>query len=94
MGWITKGRDHVYGGLLSGGFLQEGEGKPEEEAVQIEQRKEYMWVTVMDTVEIGWTFLQGIGAPGDFADRTVPRSSGFGFWRVPYQSTGSFKSTE
>ena len=53
MGWITKGRDHVYGGLLSGGFLQEGEGKPEEEAVQMEQRKEQMWVTVMDTVEIG-----------------------------------------
>jgi hypothetical protein len=33
MGWITKGRDHVYGGLLSGGFLQEGEGKQEEETV-------------------------------------------------------------
>ena len=63
MGWITKGRDHVYGGLLSGGFLQEGEGKLEEESVQMEQRKDQMWVTVMDTVEIGWTFLQGIGAP-------------------------------
>ena len=63
MGWIKKGRDHVYGGFLSGGFLQEGKGKPEEEAVQIEQRKELMWVAVMDTVEIGWTFLQGIGAP-------------------------------
>ena len=42
MARITKGRDHVYGGLLSGGFLQEGEGKPEEEAVQMEQRKEQM----------------------------------------------------
>ena len=57
------GRDHAYGGLLSGGFLQEGEGKPEEETVQMEERKELMWTTVMDTVETGWTFLQGIGAP-------------------------------
>ena len=63
MGWITMGRDHAYGGLLSGGFLQEGEGKPEEEAVQMEQRKELMWMAVIDTVETGWTFLQGIGAP-------------------------------
>ena len=63
MGWITKGRDHVYGGLLSGGFLQEGEGKTEEEAVQMEQRKEEMWTTVMESMEIGWTFLQGIGVP-------------------------------
>ena len=63
MGWITWGRDHVYGGLLSGGFLPEGEGKPEEEAEQMEQRKEQMWVTVMESMEIGWSFLQGIGAP-------------------------------
>ena len=59
MGWITKGRDHVYGGLLSGGFLQEGEGKPEVEVVQTEQRKEKMWVTVMESMEIGWTFSRG-----------------------------------
>ena len=63
MGWITKGRDHVYGGLLSGGFLQEWEGNPEEEEEQMEQRKEQMWVTVMESMEIGWTFLQGKGAP-------------------------------
>ena len=25
--------------------------------------EELMWVTVMDTVEIGWTFLQGMGTP-------------------------------
>ncbi len=36
MGWITMGRDHDYGGLLSGGFLQEGEGKSEEETVHME----------------------------------------------------------
>ncbi len=63
MGWITMGRDHAHGGLLSGGFLQEGEGKPEEEVVQLEQRKDdvMMWTTVMDTVETGWSFLQGKG---------------------------------
>ena len=37
---------------------------PEEEAAQMEQRKEQMWVTVMESMEIGWSFLQGIGAPG------------------------------
>jgi hypothetical protein len=63
MGWITMGRDHAYGGLLSGVFLQEGEGNPEEEAVQMEERKELMWTAVVDTVETSWTFLQGIGAP-------------------------------
>jgi hypothetical protein len=57
------GHDHAYGGLLSGCFLQEGEGKPEEETVQMDQRKEVMWTAVMDTVETGWIFLQGIGAP-------------------------------
>jgi hypothetical protein len=29
----------------------------------MEQRKELMWTAVMDTVETGWIFLQGIGAP-------------------------------
>ena len=60
------GRDHAYGGLLSGRFLQEGEGKPEEEAVHLDKRKELMWTTVMDTVETGWTFLQGIGTQKGF----------------------------
>jgi hypothetical protein len=40
-------------------------------------------------------FSPGDRSPrGDFTGRTVPRSSGFGFWRVPYWSTGNFKSTE
>ena len=43
-------------GVFAGGGREAG-------AVQMEQRKELMWVAVMDAVEIGWTFLQGIGAP-------------------------------
>ena len=38
MGWITRGLDHTYGGLLSGGFIPEGEGESEEETAQMEQR--------------------------------------------------------
>jgi hypothetical protein len=26
--WIKRGRDHIYGGLLSGGLIPEGEGAP------------------------------------------------------------------
>ena len=63
MGWITRGRDHDYGGLRSGGFIPEGEGEPEEEIAQMYQRKEQMWVTTMESMEIVWSLFQGIGAP-------------------------------
>ena len=63
MGCITRGHDHTYGDLLNGGFIPEGEGQSEEEATQMKQRKEQMWMTVMESMEIVWSFLQGIGAP-------------------------------
>ena len=46
-----------------GSSYRRGRRKPEEETTQMEQRKEQMWVTVMESMEIGWSFLQGIGDP-------------------------------
>jgi len=66
MRWITLGRDHAYGGTLRGGFIPEGQGNLEEETAQIEQRKEQMWMMALESMETGWSFLQGlqgIGAP-------------------------------
>ena len=60
---MTLGRDHTKGGLVSRAFIPEGEGKSAEETSQIEQRKEQMWVTAMESMEIVWSFLQDLGAP-------------------------------
>ena len=57
MRWITRGRDHIYGGLLSGGLIPEGAGAPEEEAAQIERRKDELYVDTIEAVETGWSFL-------------------------------------
>jgi hypothetical protein len=67
MRWITRGRDHIFGGLLSGGLIPEGEGVPEEEAAQIERRKDELCVATMESVETGWSFLQGLGAPAEIS---------------------------
>ena len=58
-----NGQRHAYAGILSGGFLPEGEGDPMKETDQVEQRGEEMWVTASKTLGIGWSFLQGVGAP-------------------------------
>ena len=51
--WGMNGQRHAYAGILSGGFLPEGEGDPMKEADQVEQRGEEMWVTVSETLGIG-----------------------------------------
>ena len=61
--WGMNGQRHAYAGILSGGFLPEGEGDPMKETDQVEQRGEEMWVTASKTLGIGWSFLQGVGAP-------------------------------
>jgi hypothetical protein len=61
--WITRGHDHIYGGLLSGGLIPEGEGAPEEEAPQIGTRKDELYVATIESVETGWSFLQDLGTP-------------------------------
>ena len=45
----------------------------------MEERKKQMWVPVMDTVEIGWTFFQGILLAGPFP---VPQDLDFGQYRT------------
>ncbi len=53
MRWITWGRFHLYGGILSGGLLPEGVGEPDEEAALIERRKDDLCVATIESVEIG-----------------------------------------
>jgi hypothetical protein len=63
MRWITRGHDHIYGDLVSGGLIPEGEGTPAEEVAQIERRIDEHGVATIESVETGWSFLQGLGAP-------------------------------
>ena len=69
--WITRGRDHLYGGFLSGGLVPEGAGALEEKGAQIERRKDELCVATIETVETGWSFLKGLGAPEEIS-LTVP----------------------
>ena len=81
MRWITRGRDHIFGGLLSGGFIPEGEGVPEEEAAQIECRKGELCVATIESVETGWSFLQGLGVPTEISladPNPIPREFDLG----------------
>jgi hypothetical protein len=55
----------LYGGILSGGLLPEGAGTPDEEAALIESRKGELWAATVETVEIGWSLLRGLGAPAE-----------------------------
>ena len=70
MRWISWGRFHLYGGILSGGLLPEGVGTTDEEAAQIKSRKGELCVATIESVEIGWSLLRGLGAPVEipFAD--------------------------
>ncbi len=63
--WTSRGRFHYYGGILSGGFLPEGAGAPEEETALIESRKGELCAATMESVEIGWSLLKGLGAPAE-----------------------------
>jgi hypothetical protein len=63
--WISWGRFHLYAGILSGGLLPESAGTPEEEAVLIESRKGELCVAAIETIEIGWSLLRGLGAPAE-----------------------------
>jgi hypothetical protein len=63
MRWITRGHDHIYGDLVSGGLIPEGEGTLAEEVAQIERRIDEHGVVTIESVETGWSFLQGLGSP-------------------------------
>ena len=60
MWWITRGRDRLYDGFLSGGLLPEGEGTMDEEETQIGKRKDELCVATIESVETGWSFLKGL----------------------------------
>jgi hypothetical protein len=63
--WISWGRFHLYGGILSGGLLPEGTGSPDEEAALIGSRKGELCVATIESIEIGWSLLRGLGAPAE-----------------------------
>jgi hypothetical protein len=63
--WISWGRFHLYGGILSGGLLPEGAGAPDEEAALIGSRKGELCVATIESIEIGWSLLRGLGAPAE-----------------------------
>ena len=67
MRWISGGRLHLYGGILSGCLLPEGTGAPDEEAALIESRKDELCVAMTESVENGWSFLRGLGAPAEIS---------------------------
>jgi len=67
MWWISGGRLHLYGGILSGGLLLEGTGAPEEEEALIESRQDELCVGTIVSVEIGWSFLRVLGAPAEIS---------------------------
>ncbi len=63
MRWMSWGNFHLYGGILSGGLLPEGVGASDEDAVLIESRKDELCVATIESEEIGWSLLGGLGAP-------------------------------
>jgi hypothetical protein len=58
-----NGQRHALARILSGGFLLEGKGDSMKEADKVENRGEEMCVAASETLGIGWSFLQGVGAP-------------------------------
>ena len=75
MGWITRGgRDHAYGGLLSGGFIPEEEGAGGGSSPNgAEERAD---VGDGDGIHGDWLVLpSGDRSPGDLSGRTEPRPS-------------------
>jgi hypothetical protein len=63
--WISWGRFYLYGDILSGGLLPEGAGTPEGEAALIESRKGELCTATIESIEIGWSLLRGLGAPAE-----------------------------
>ena len=63
--WISWGHFYLYGGILSGGLLPAGVGTPDEEAALIKSRKGELCVATIESVEIGWSLLRGLGAPAE-----------------------------
>jgi hypothetical protein len=43
------------------------EGAPEEEVTQIDRRKDELFVATIESVETGWSFLQGLGSPAEIS---------------------------
>ena len=50
---------------MSGGLLPEGVGTPDEETALIKSRKGELCVATIESVEIGWSLLRGLGAPAE-----------------------------
>ncbi len=67
--WISWGRFYLNEGILSGGLLPENTGTPDEEVVLIESRKGELCVAAIESIEIWWSLLRGLGAP---AEITLP----------------------
>jgi hypothetical protein len=63
LSWGWHDQHHALAGILNGGLLLEEEGDSMKEADQVEKREEEMLVAVSETLGIGWSFLQAIGAP-------------------------------
>jgi hypothetical protein len=63
LSWGWNGQHHALAGILNGGFLLEGEGDSRKEDDQVEKRGEEVWEIASETLGIGWSFLQGVGAP-------------------------------
>ena len=53
-------RRHALAGILSGGVLPGGECDSIKESDQVGQIGEEMWSTASESLEIGWSFLQGV----------------------------------
>ncbi len=66
---ISWGRFYLNVGILSGGLLPENTGTPDEEVVLIESRKGELCVAAIESIEIGWSLLRGLGEP---AEITLP----------------------
>ncbi len=60
--WLRQGRDNAFAGILSGDVLPEEMGDLREEVVLTKHRMEEMWTALVETLEIGCTFLKGVGA--------------------------------
>jgi hypothetical protein len=63
LSWGWNDHHHALTGILNGGFLLKGEGDSMKEEDQVAKRGEEVWVIASETLDIGWSFLQGVGAP-------------------------------
>jgi hypothetical protein len=88
MRWIPRGRDHIFGGLLSGGLIPEGEGVGPDRATK---------ARIMDG-NVGINGDRMVhppgsgGTDGDLTRRSGSHPCGLRSWRVPHkgpENTGS-----